>query len=477
MKRARTLGFALFFLGSICLLSTPFFSFLIKGEASEMIENKELRELPALVEEDGTVNPDVLKDLGSYFEERFPMRSALVSWDTNFNQLLFGESGIDDVICGSDGWLYYHETLDDYMGIDQLDGRGLAAFVYDCNYLNDYVERKGVKAIFTIAPNKNTVYPEYMPLRYLRSKEAHSAQKVTSLLEEMGVDYTDLISLYEDLVCEESEEDQPLYYKRDTHWTNYGALPAYEALMAASGKEYKQYSESDVVWGDRSEDLEDMLNPGSGTTYYVPVGLDTDAVLTSQTKTENGNTIEEFESPSSGRLVVFGDSFRSALKEPLASNYAHSAIYQYGGIYDLDVALRDHPDLVLFERVERYMDSIIEGLVFPAEEIESPANLDQVKADETSVSVTPFGECIRIEGALDLSGVEPHQIMKGCLGVELTYQDGQNESFKAFRYIDNEAGRFFVYLDKETYERGVVSVKAFEADESGNVIACSLADL
>ncbi len=73
------------------------------------------------------------------------------------------------------------------------------------------------------------------------------------------------------------------------------------------------------------------------------------------------------------------------------------------------------------------MNGIVEGLVFPAEEIESPANLDQVEADETSVSITPFGECIRVEGALDLSGV--------------------------------------------------VSVKAFEADESGNVHSCSSANL
>lgn len=79
------------------------------------------------------------------------------------------------------------------------------------------------------------------------------------------------------------------------------------------------------------------------------------------------------------------------------------------------------------------MNGIVEGLVFPAEEIESPANLDQVEADETSVSITPFGECIRVEGALDLSGVEPYQIMRGCLGVELIYEDGQSESFKAFR--------------------------------------------
>lgn len=67
--------------------------------------------------------------------------------------------------------------------------------------------------------------------------------------------------------------------------------------------------------------------------------------------------------------------------------------------------------------------------------------------------------------------------MRGCLGVELIYEDGQSESFKAFRYIDNDAGRFFAYLDEETYERGVVSVKAFEADESGNVHSCSSANL
>ncbi len=66
--------------------------------------------------------------------------------------------------------------------------------------------------------------------------------------------------------------------------------------------------------------------------------------------------------------------------------------------------------------------------------------------------------------------------MQGILGVELTYENGSTESFKAFRYIDDEAGRFFVYLDKETYERGIASIRAFEADEQGNVLSCSSAE-
>lgn len=431
MRRAQTIGFAVFFIGSICLLAVPFLSFL-SGRSSEAIENRDLQELPAIVEADGSLNLNILSDLGSYFEERFPMRSALISWDTDLNRMLFDESGIESVICGSDDWLYYHETLDDYMGVDQLDERGMAAFAYDCKYLSDYIEGMGAKAIFTIAPNKNTVYPEYMPKRYLKSVTEHPAQKVGNSLEEMGVDYVDLVSLYVNEVKGERDIDSDLYYKNDTHWTNYGVLPAYEALMEAAKKDFQRFDASDVIWGERRGDLQDMMDPSARATCYAPIGLDTDAVLVSESQ-DNGILTEIYESPASGSLVVFGDSFREALRQPIASNYACTAVYQYGGIYSLPGIIDSQPDTVIFMRAERYMNGIVEGLVFPAEEIESPANLDQVEADETSVSITPFGECIRVEGALDLSGVEPYQIMRGCLGVELIYEDGQSESFKAFR--------------------------------------------
>lgn len=473
MKFFKKASYAVFFIGSIVLLAFPFIAFLL-DRSSETIENKSLQETPALIEADGSVNIDYLSDMGSYFSERFPLRSVLISLDAAFNEALFGESGIDNVVCGRDGWLYFAETVDDFMGLDQLDDGGTAALAYDLAYLNDYVRAKtDARVVFTIAPNKNSVYPSYMPWRYLRSDHASVAQVIQGMLESTGVNYVDLVDLYSDVPQVDTGSEPFLYYQHDSHWTNYGALPAYEALMSAADWPYKKYGLEDVEWGDRHGDLEDMLHPGTARTYYVPIGLWTDSECVDSVMNNGWTQIEEYESPAEGNFVMIGDSFRENLRQPLASNFRKSMIYQYEFIYDLEEILSPDIDVVMFERVERNLEGMLDGLTFPAEEIMSPEGLLQHPMEEGSISIEPCGSYYKITGLVEGSQTLPEDVLEGYMGVELTFADGSKGAYKALRSVTNEQGSFFTYVDGDIYEKGITAVDGFVVDGQGQVIAAT----
>lgn len=471
-------GYATFLAGAILLLAVPFVTFLF-DRSEGTIENKELQPMPNLIEAGSGFNEDYLSDLGSYFEERFPLRSTLISWDVDLNRAVFGESGIDKVICGSDGWLYYHETLDDYMGVGQLDERGMAAYAYDLAYLKDHVERitDGAQVIFTIAPNKNTVYPDHMPWRYLKADEPHVAQKVDGVLARKGVEYVDLVSQYLNLSQAGADSGPFLYYLQDSHWTNYGALPAYDALMQATGRSYEEYGLDDVEWGERPGDLEDMLHPNGGTTQYAPIGLRTDARCVEEERRDGGCMVEEYESAADGSLVMFGDSFRENLRQPLASNFASSTFYQYGAAYDLEEELTEAFDVVIFERVERYLAGMLDGITFPAEEIDAPIDLSIIDSDPLQVEIGQFGSYYRIDGSMGASSADSETIVDGQLGIELSFADGSTSTFKALRSISNDPGSFFAYIKGDVYDKGIVSMRAFEIDGAGQVVFCSACEL
>ncbi|WP_297345664.1 hypothetical protein [uncultured Mobiluncus sp.] len=57
-----------------------------------------------------------LKQAGDYFESHFPARGPMISATATLKSRLFHTAANNQVIIGSDGWLYYAATLDDWDG-------------------------------------------------------------------------------------------------------------------------------------------------------------------------------------------------------------------------------------------------------------------------------------------------------------------------------------------------------------------------
>ena len=248
MKKTLSLIFTAVFL-AVCLV--PGLGLLFTG-GSDAAANEILPAAPVL-SADGTFNADVLSDTAAYVDGRFSLRLECITAWAKLNAALFRSSTAENVLIGSDGWLFYAPTLDDYTGDAPMTAREIYCAARTLYLLQEYAESRGGDFLFTAAPNKNTLYGEYMPAR-TRLGGVSNMDALYARLDEMGVSYLDLRDIF-------SQEAEPLYFKTDSHWNAKGAALAADALLAALGRQSDFYAAAVPAGNTHRGDLYEMLYP------------------------------------------------------------------------------------------------------------------------------------------------------------------------------------------------------------------------
>lgn len=217
MKKAKLIFISIFIV--LCLI--PSVGMLIFGEA-QPAANEVLAGRPSVTTRSGELNLSFLSDVSDYIADRFAFRQELATAWAGVNAKLLGTSVEEQVILGSDGWLYFSDTLPDYMGQGMSDTE-LRYLANDLALMQEYIVSQGKHFIFTIAPNKNSIYSEHMP-EYIENRHSESnAARVGAYLDAAGVNYLDLLDIL--------GNEENLYYKTDTHWNSRGAALAADGLL------------------------------------------------------------------------------------------------------------------------------------------------------------------------------------------------------------------------------------------------------
>ena len=330
---------------------------------TETTENKAMAAPPKLMEE-GKVNTDFFGDFESWFNEHIALRNPMLFADAAIQTTLFGESNVSGVIDGTDGWLYYSSTLSDYLGTDVLTEGELHAIANNLAVVDSYLEAKQIDFVFTVAPNKNTLYGEHMPYyKSLVVNTDHSAKLLKEHLAGQKVSYLDLFELFE-------AQDEVLYQKRDSHWNTKGARLAYDAILDTLGAAHEDFAKAEPkVVEDRSGDLNKMLYSFYGPTEVsFDYGLEDTYTYTEGDDVEDGWIVTE---NGSGKetLVMFRDSFANTLI-PFLSSQFKTAYYSKAAPNTLEAYVEAYsPDYVVLEKVERNISDYLDmpPLLTPAE--------------------------------------------------------------------------------------------------------------
>ena len=373
--RRSALIFTLVFL-LLCLL--PGAGLFLLGP-SEARANEAAPRAPEFFDREGRLNTGLLADSADYVNEAFAFRQELITlWAKT--EALFGESAEDSVILGSDGWLYYADELADYTGAEPMTERETFAAARNLALMQEYAEGLGADFVFTIAPNKSSLYPEHMPA-YPRADAETDAERLAAELERQGVNYVNLFELF-------GAEEATLYFAHDSHWTSRGAALAADALNAALGVEsdYAEGYEYDTL--AHSGDLFEMLYPSAedDETDDVPAGLE----FTQGEGVRPDSITIDTAGAGEGTLLMFRDSFGELLYPFMAASWGE-ARFSRQAAYDLSAAEELSADSVVIEIVERNLAWLYEQpAVFPAPE----RAVDAAAAAEGSASV-------ELEGAAD----------------------------------------------------------------------------
>ena len=295
---------------------------MIVTPTNERIGNETATPFPSVKTEEGGFNSGFLPELGSYFEKHFAFRPQMIDTDAHIQSKLFAVSDLDTVTVGEDDWLYYSSTLDDYLGRNTLSRREVNGIVHNLGLVQEYVELQGSQFLFTVAPNKNTLYPGDMPYYYGKAaSDEHNRDLLNAALADSGVNSLDLFELFR-------SQDEVLYLKQDSHWNNKGALTVYNAVLDALGKEHDDYgSVEEKRVKDHAGDLSNMLYPASHMTEYdYTYDIEPSYSYVTETKSVEDPLITTENPSAAGSLYMYRDSFGNSLL-PFFANAYHNATF------------------------------------------------------------------------------------------------------------------------------------------------------
>lgn len=270
----------------------------------------------------GNENRAEKKDVDAYFSQNFGFRNNLVYAGNMLKKLAFKTSGQSDVIIGEDGWLFYASALEDFLGTNMLSDIYIEKITSIIKMMQDMAKDNGCEFAFFVAPNKMSVYGEYMPYYYKESLALGNYEKLYAQLVNEGVCTVNL----KNILSYEKLKGTRLYHKLDSHWNNLGASVAYENIMKTMGMEYTEYSKMDYsVKYSHSGDLLSMLLPQS-TEKDEQFEFETDENFeyTSRFKGVDDMVISTInEKPVNDNAVtLFRDSFGNALYWFFANDFA-----------------------------------------------------------------------------------------------------------------------------------------------------------
>ena len=331
----------------LCILPSAGMLFLPPTEAAA---NERLTPVPQLKSEDGSWNQNVLDDATNYIADHFALRQEMVTANAMLQTGLLATSPAEDVIYGTDGWLYYAETLDDYQNRATLTDEEVQQIAQTIADMQAYCEARGAQFVFTIAPNKNSLYPEHMPARYLQSDSPGNYEKLKPLLEEYGVHYADLFTFL-------SEQDEILYLKTDSHWTNRGAALAHDFLMETLGLPHTAFAEAEYTTAETHRgDLYEMLYP-KGTAREAQQAYETTFSYVSEPRTAEDILIQTTNPDApNGRLRLCRDTVGHAL-HPVLAGVVREAPLTRQMPYPLEQVQAG--DTVIVEIVERNLANLL----------------------------------------------------------------------------------------------------------------------
>ncbi len=396
MKRLNVL----YFIVMILLLALPAVSMPLFTDA-DSTENRELSPFPQLRKADGSLNTGYMEEFDLWIDDHIGFRTVLAEANSILQTALFRQSSEESVIVGSDGWLFYADTEADYLNVATLSGRNIRNMVRTLEMMQNYTEKQGASFVFTVVPNKNTLYPDAMPFYYRPLSADGNLELLEQALADSDVNYVSLKSVF-------SEKDEILYQKQDSHWDYRGALLAYQAITGriADRNQKSSLTFDDLSFTERKDwnaDLAAMLysHQAKPDIQYYPDYAFHYAVLSHETapdalflEMENENRPEE------SSLVMFRDSFCNAMQVFLAENYGHTILTR-SYPYPMDYINTYHADTCILEIVERNLDNLVKKApVMPAEKVKADVNAAALYGDEFTVCAAGQDGYVHIYGTI-----------------------------------------------------------------------------
>ena len=290
----------------------------------------------------------------SYADDRFGLRRMFLHLGSRLRWIL-GLKISPTVLFGKNGWLYlgkHDNVIEQFRGIDVFSRDELVSWVQRMVSRRDWLRERGIPFILVVAPNKHTIYPEYLPIRVGKSWERRHLINWRNILPR----HTDLdfVDLRQPLMA--AKKEYRVFYKTDSHWNEMGGFAGYRAIMAHVKKYFPHVKALQL---DQFS-IEERLMPTGDLAGMINLQgkmVETSGFLVPKFKSRILRNTSAAQGKSSRRVdilsnldenpnvLIFSDSFIIGMMKYLAETFRRTVMVPHNGLaFDTALINAEKPD-------------------------------------------------------------------------------------------------------------------------------------
>lgn len=217
-------------------------------------ENRVLMSFPDLMV-NGGLNNQFVSQFESWFNDNLGLRDKLVKANTKIQYDLFGSITRENVVLGKEDWLYlmYPNMVKAYQNLDVLTDADYDLYKTRFSQLKDYFKKEKIPFITMINPDKETVYPEYMPDSI---KKVNNTPRTDTIIEFLKREIDIDIFNPKDALIRGKETGVVYSQNYDlSHWNSKGSFIGYTELM----NHVKNYYPDVKILAEKEFDIETTI--------------------------------------------------------------------------------------------------------------------------------------------------------------------------------------------------------------------------
>ena len=262
------------------------------------------------------------------------------------------------VLIGRDDWLFLqndtNRVIEQNNGTLKLTDADIKRWLRTLEARVAILKHRNIKYYFLIAPNKESIYPEYLPDDYIVSDNRLVYQLINACKP------YNIPLFYPIDILKSYKSEWQLYPKGNTHWNGIGGFIAYDYLMNIIKQEFdiNILGWDDVTFVDEetSLDLGNKLTPPRTSIFsWGKVKLPQAQIIYDNMAVNSGHVqVTANQDTSLPTAVVFHDSFIEFLLPFLMESFSKIHFFHTPHL-DYDLIEQIKPDIVISEMVERFL--------------------------------------------------------------------------------------------------------------------------
>jgi alginate O-acetyltransferase complex protein AlgJ len=311
------------------------------------------------------------------FNDNFGFRSLLVQWQAFAKYYWLKMSPSPQVLLGRQGWLYYKSTINEHRGIQRLPKLKIRAWMQELQAKQAFFDSRGIRYLFVVAPNKETVYPEFLP----PGVQQHRKKLwLDDLLEAVPADsHFEIVDLRAPLLA--AKQFGRLYHRTDSHWNALGVMVATNAILShlssrCPGLQPEKIERTDRVGWGKSGDLARLMGLQSSLKEETLLIFPPDALIRPADLHYQGDVggvrtppsaVVAASAESDCSVIVAGDSFCDSLNRFLPAHFRRTL--KLRPFVPYPIAFQESlPRLIAAEKPDVFIELLVDRALFSSPE-------------------------------------------------------------------------------------------------------------